>query len=161
MSEPVLNRVHDQTGEVLEENAIGAIWHICFVANSFVFPIYARFDKEYKISRMEFVVLYVLTHRDNLMAWEICKMTGLPKNNISRGIQKLEDKGLITRAPDPKDARRALLNQTPKAKESFGVLLAAYAERAESFLSLLSSKDKSDLERIMLKLVRQMPSING
>ncbi|MBL4597564.1 MAG: MarR family transcriptional regulator [Rhizobiaceae bacterium] len=147
------------TGEVLEENAIGALWQICFVANSFVFPIYAQFDKEYEISRMEFVVLFVLSHRDCLMAWEICRMTGLPKNNISRGIQKLETKGLISRSPDPKDARRAMVTTTEKGHILFDKLLAAYTKRADGFLSLLDENDKADLDRIMVKLSKFMPTI--
>lgn len=146
-------------GEVLEENAIGALWQICFVANSFVFPIYAQFDKEYEISRMEFVVLFVLSHRDSLMAWEICRMTALPKNNISRGIQKLETKGLIARTPDPKDARRAMITTTQKGHTLFGELLAAYTKRADGLLSLLDENDKSDLDRIMVKLSKSMPTI--
>ena len=44
--------------DILEDSEIGAIWQICFVANSFTHPIYANFDKSYGISRMEFVVLY-------------------------------------------------------------------------------------------------------
>lgn len=145
-------------GIVLEENMIGALWHICFVANSFVFPIYAQFDKTYKISRMEFVVLYVLSHRDGLMSWEICRMTGLPKNNISRGVNKLEAKGFITRKPDLTDARRAILMITTRGREMFEDLIASYAARAETFLSLIDAKDRKDLERIMTKLARAIPT---
>jgi len=147
------------SGAVLEENLIGALWHICFVANSFVFPIYAQYDKKYKISRMEFVILYVLSHRDNLMAWEICRMTGLPKNNISRGVNKLEAKKLITRTPDPADARRAVLTITAQGKALFEELAVSYAARAETCLSPLDRKDRKDLERIMTKLARATPSV--
>lgn len=152
----------DRTGSdlVLEKNLIGAIWHICFVANSFVFPIYAMFDKKYKISRMEFVVLFVLSHRDGLMSWEICRMTGLPKNNISRGVQKLEAKGLIDREPDPTDARRAILTITEAGKALFGEMIVSYAARAETCLSMIDNKDRADLERIMTKLAHAMPSMN-
>lgn len=148
-----------EKGQILEENAIGAIWQICFVANSFVFPIYAHFDKEYGISRMEFVVLYVLAHRDKLMAWEICRMTGLPKNNISRGVKKLESKALIERYPDPADARQILLVISKSGRELFEELVAKYSFRADGFLSLLDDDDKSDLERIMVKLSRSVPDV--
>lgn len=152
---------HPDQSPVLEENRIGALWHICFVANSFVFPIYAQFDKTYKISRMEFVVLYVLSHRDGLMSWEICRMTGLPKNNISRGVNKLDSKGFIDRVPDPTDARRAILTITPKGREMFEELIASYSARAESFLALLDDKDRMDLERVMTKLAGAVPSISS
>lgn len=147
------------SGEVLEENMIGAIWHICFVANSFVFPIYAHFDKKYRISRMEFVVLFVLSHRDNLMAWEICRMTGLPKNNVSRGVRKLEAKGLITRTQDPKDARRAMLKITEPGTALFNELIVSYTARANKALALIDDQDRAHLERIMTKMSRAMPSL--
>lgn len=145
---------------ILEDNAIGSIWQICFVANSFVFPIYAFYDKEYKISRMEFVILFILAHKGKLMAWEMCIMTGLPKNNISRGVKKLEDKGLIKRSQDPKDARRAILVTTTDGDGLYKELIAHYTQRADSFLSLLDDTDKKDLERIMLKLSKSMPAIS-
>lgn len=159
MNETLPKTASAEISAVLEENAIGALWQICFVANSFVFPIYAHFDKQYEISRMEFVVLFVLSHRDSLMAWEICRMTGLPKNNISRGIQKLETKGLVSRSPDPKDARRAMITTTEKGHHLFDELLAAYTKRADGFLSLLDDNDRADLDRIMVKLSKFMPTI--
>lgn len=144
---------------VLEENSIGAIWQICFIANSFVFPINAFFDKEYEISRLEFVILYILAHRDNLMAWEICRISSLPKNNVSRGVQKLEQKGRIERSPDPDDARRALLHMTAAGRAFYEELLEHYQSRANAFLSLLDDDDKADLERITVKLSKALPTL--
>ncbi|NMM45289.1 winged helix DNA-binding protein [Rhodospirillaceae bacterium KN72] len=141
---------------ILEENKIGAIWQICFIANSFIFPIYARFDREYDLSRMEFVVLYVTAHRANTMAWEICGITGLPKNNISRGVQKLQKKGLITRVADPCDARRSFLNLTEKGTELYEKLIALYADRADAILSLLDDEDRAALEIVTLKLSKRL-----
>ncbi|MBL1421677.1 MAG: MarR family transcriptional regulator [Alphaproteobacteria bacterium] len=145
---------------ILENNAIGSIWQICFVANSFVFPIYAFYDKQYKISRMEFVILFILAHKGKLMAWEMCIMTGLPKNNISRGVKKLESKGLIKRSQDPKDARRAILVTTKTGEGLYQELIVHYTRRADDFLSLLDEDDKNDLDRIMLKLSKSMPTIS-
>ncbi len=152
MNEFLPRQISPGTVSNLEENTIGAIWQICFVANNFVFPINAFFDKNYGLSRMEFVVLYVLSHRDNLMAWEICRMTGLPKNNISRGIKKLEQKKLIARSSDPQDARRFLLKFTPQGRQLFDELIVFYSERATEILTLLDEKDQADLSRITIKL---------
>ena len=144
--------------DILEESEIGAIWQICFVANSFTHPIYASFDKSYGISRMEFVVLYVTAHRSDTMAWEICGITGLPKNNISRGVNKLEKKGLVTRQPDPSDARRSFLNLTEEGRTLYGKLIRPYAERAHEFLQLLDQEDRERLAEITLRLSRKLAS---
>lgn len=144
--------------DILVESEAGAIWQICFVANSFTHPIYAIFDKSYGISRMEFVVLYVTAHRANTMAWEICGITGLPKNNISRGVNKLEQKGLITREPDPTDARRAFLNLTEDGSALYEKLIQPYADRAEAFLRLLDREDRAQLTEITLRLSKKLAS---
>jgi DNA-binding MarR family transcriptional regulator len=145
---------------ILEESEIGAIWQICFIANIFTFPVYANFDKTHGISRMEFVVLYVTAHRANMMAWEICRITGLPRNNISRGVKKLEQKGLVSRATDPNDARRSLLNLTEKGKELYRELVVPYADRAETVLSLLDDSDRAALTDLTLRLSRKIALAN-
>ena len=93
------------------------------------------------------------------MAWQICRMAGLPKNNISRGVQKLEKKGLISRSPDPKDARRALMAMTETGRHLFDELLAAYTKRADGILTLLDDNDRADLNRIMVKLSKFMTGV--
>ena len=144
--------ITDARKYVLETNRIGAIWQICFIANNFVFPVNAFFGKEYDISRVEFVILFVLSHRDGLMAWEICRMTNLPKNNVSRGANKLEQKGHIRRTGDPKDARRALLSLTESGWALFNEMIKHYMDRAQSILNLLDADDQRALDRITIKL---------
>lgn len=144
--------------DILEESEAGAVWQICFVANSFTHPIYASFDKNHGISRMEFVVLYVTAHRANTMAWEICGITGLPKNNISRGVNKLEKKGLVTREADPNDARRSFLNLTEEGRALYETLIQPYAARAQQFLGLLDTEDRERLAEITLRLSQRLAS---
>lgn len=86
------------------------------------------------------------------MAWEICRMTNLPKNNVSRGANKLELKGHIRRTGDPKDARRALLSLTESGWALFNEMIKHYMDRAQSILNLLDADDQRALDRITIKL---------
>lgn len=131
--------------DLLPDNPIGPLWHVCFVANSFVFPIYARFEKEHGITRMEFVVLFVLAQRPDTSWSDIVRMTGLPKNNISRGIARLVEKGLVERLEDALDRRRAFLVLTGEGRRLFDVLVARYRERAEAFLATLTARERDML----------------
>lgn len=149
-------KIHSDDGGILEENYIGSIWHICFIANNFVFPIFARFDKKYKITRMEFVIIYVLSHRNDITPTDICRITGFPKNNVTRGSQKLEEKGLITRFCDDRDARRIYLHITDSGKDLFLKLLKIYKERADDFLSILDDGERYYLDQITKKLSRSI-----
>lgn len=131
--------------DLLPDNPIGPIWHVCFVANSFVFPIYARFEKEHGITRMEFVVLFVLAQRRNTTSSDIVRMTGLPKNNVSRGVNRLLDKGLLVRVEDEQDRRRSILSLTQEGERLFGVLVAQYKERGDRFLATLTARERNML----------------
>lgn len=137
---------------ILGKTAIGAMWHICFAANSFVFPLYARFEKSDSISRMEFVVLFTLAHSEHLFARDITRMTGLPKNSISRGVNKLLDKGLVQDRPDDVDARRVVLSLTASGREMFDHLLPDYRKEADRILSILSDSERAQLEALSFKL---------
>ena len=138
--------------DVLPENRAGALWHICLTANSFVFPIYAQFERDHGITRMEFVVMFVLSHRPRATATDIIRMTALPKNNISRGVNRLLQKGLIRRLDDRKDGRRRILELSPKGRSLMDILLPQYSQRARGFLDRLDDTDRRDLSRIILKL---------
>lgn len=145
-----------EDGSPIAAPLIGPIWHICFVANNFVFPIYAQFESAHNISRMEFVVLYCLSHRKTLFATDIARMTGLPKNNISRGVMKLEDKGLLERVTDPVDARRVHLQLNKKGRDLFAKLGEEYKNRADSYLNLLTPAEVRTLSKLTYKLVQGM-----
>lgn len=133
--------------DLLPDNPIGPLWHVCFVANSFVFPIYARFEKEHGITRMEFVVLFVLAQRGDTSWSDIVRMTGLPKNNISRGITRLVEKGLVERTEDALDRRRAVLVLTAQGRRLFDTLVVRYRERSEAFLATLTAGERDMLAR--------------
>lgn len=138
--------------DVLAENAVGALWHICLTANSFVFPIYAEFEKEHDITRMEFVTMFALSHRPKLVATDIVRMTALPKNNISRGVNRLLQKGLIKSNGDSNDARRRILELSKSGRTLMDILLPRYSDRAAEFLVRLDNRDRKDLARLALKL---------
>ena len=138
--------------DVLPENRAGALWHICLTANSFVFPIYAQFERDHGITRMEFVVMFVLSHRPRATATDIIRMTALPKNNISRGVNRLLQKGLIRSLDDKEDGRRRILELSPKGRSLMDILLPQYSQRARGFLDRLDDTDRRDLSRLILKL---------
>lgn len=138
--------------DVLPENQAGALWHICLTANSFVFPIYAQFERDHGITRMEFVVMFVLSHRPQATATDVIRMTALPKNNISRGVNKLLEKGLIRRLDDTADGRRRILELSPKGRRLMETMMPQYSQRAQGFLDRLDDSDRQDLARLILKL---------
>src|SRR6056297_3195135 len=88
---------------MLNDTEISPVWRISFVANFFTGPLYADVLERFDVSRPGFVILFSLSHQDNLDARDICRVTGLPKNSISRAVTELKAKGFVAPGTDSMD----------------------------------------------------------
>ncbi|MEO7503940.1 MAG: winged helix DNA-binding protein [Sphingomicrobium sp.] len=79
------------------------------------------------------LALYCCTGRgEQLSVSGLCYSAGVPQTTALRWVQIMEQKELIERRADQKDARRALLTLTPKAKALLSTYLASiYSELKE------------------------------
>ena len=78
---------------------------------------------------------------------ELAARERVRRPTVTRVVYRLEEAGLVTRAPDPTDGRSALLTVAPAGR----ALLAAARTRKDAFLSerldSLSVEDRATLER--------------
>ena len=78
---------------------------------------------------------------------ELATRERVQRPTVTRIVYRLEERGLVTRAPDPTDGRSALLTVTRAGR----ALLAAARTRKDAFLSerldSLSAEDRATLER--------------
>lgn len=161
--EDVVDRVDADDGAVenldaalpmrmLYDNAIGETWRICYLANQFVFPLYARFEKEHDILRPEYVTLFCLAHHQPLIAQDIVDMTGLPKNTISRGVNRLLSRGLIARGDHPGDRRKAQLQLTDAGRAVFDQLMPELLAHRQALVAGLNEEECAELGRLLMKV---------
>jgi DNA-binding MarR family transcriptional regulator len=139
--------------EILSRSGIQDIYRISFLANHLVGPVYAGIERDHGLTRPEFLVLFVLSRKDGLTASEIVALSGLPKNSISRGLTLAEDKGLLRRARDPNDRRRAFLHVLPKGRALCSSLVSRFTEREAQLLAPLTPGERSRLSGLLKKLV--------
>ena len=160
--EEVADRVETDSGAVrtsdiplplrmLHDNAIGETWRICYLANQFVFPLYARFEKEHDVLRPEYVTLFCLAHHQPLIAQDIVDMTGLPKNTISRGVNRLLSRGLIARGDHPGDRRKAQLELTAEGRAMFDRLMPELLAHRQALIAGLNDEECAELGRLLMK----------
>lgn len=62
-------------------------------------------------------ILYVLWQEDNLPIAELSKRTGLAKNTLTAMLDRMEDAGHISRAPDVIDRRQIRITLTASARK--------------------------------------------
>lgn len=77
----------------------------------------------------------------------------MSSGGLTRRLDRLEEKGLISRLPDPNDRRGTVLKAT-KA----GIVLAlrahkAHTEKEARLVSTLSENEKKTLENLLKKLI--------
>jgi DNA-binding MarR family transcriptional regulator len=72
-----------------------------------------------------------------MTAGEVSAATELPTSTTTRVLDRLEEKGLIARSPDPDDRRKVVITAQPKIYEvmgeAYGKILAELVELHESF----------------------------
>ena len=67
-------------------------------------------------------------------------------------VDQLQDKGLLTRTPDPSDRRATLLLLTADGAKLRDKVLADRRREADEYFSGLSPQDRTDLQRILGQL---------
>jgi DNA-binding MarR family transcriptional regulator len=73
----------------------------------------------------QFPVLLVLYETDGLTQADLARAVGVEQPTMAGTLRRMEDAGLIRREPDPRDARRADVFLTARARELEGPLTAA------------------------------------
>jgi DNA-binding MarR family transcriptional regulator len=99
-------------------------------------------------------VLSILERIGPMTASQIAALEGVRKPSITRALADLEAQGLVKRGVLPTDARRMVIQITPRGiksvKESRGILNEWYAER----LSQLGAEDVAAIKRAVGALSR-------
>ena len=142
---------------MLTDTDLSAAWRISFLANFFTGPIYAQVQERFDLSRPGFVILFSLSHQNGLVARDICLVTGLPKNSISRAVTELETKGLIARDTDAADRRAKPLNLTPEGRAMLARVVPLFQARQKAMLAVLDQAEAAEFDRLMTKVVFAMP----
>ncbi len=143
---------------MLNDTELSPVWRISFLANFFTGPLYAEVLERFGVSRPGFVILFSLSHEEGLVARDICRVTGLPKNSISRAVTELETKGLIARNTDTTDKRAKPLHLTGEGKAMVAEIVPLFAARQAAMLSPLTADEAADLDRLMGKIIAAMPA---
>jgi len=138
---------------ILRSNEISCGYRIGYLSNVFSGPVYKVAEKEHGIQRPMFATLFCLAHVQNLTATDVCNMTGIAKNTISRAIARLEQQGSLKRRPDPEDSRSAILRITPTGRRIYEAILPLFQAREKAMLAPLGREEREYLLALFDKLI--------
>ncbi len=112
-----------------------------------------RLEREHRLPVTWFEVLLWLYHQDGpLAAGELGSFATLSRSQVSRVLDALQARGLITRAPSPADARSIDVSITPAGRELFAQADRTRREALAPELAKLEPNEVENLARILKKL---------
>jgi len=137
---------------ILDGGVARIAYRVSWLANFYSGPIYRRLEMERGLTRPEFVVLHCASHCPQVTARDIGLMTGLPKNSISRAVQRLLRDGRITRGTDAADSRALPLAVAAKGRALYDEMIEPFVAREDAMLAPLSRAERAEFDRLLGKL---------
>jgi len=155
--EAALDGLDPLTVAKLWENPCWLSFRLNFLAFRFNDPVYRSIETRYGLVRPEFVALYSVGLREGVAAKNIVASSGLPKNTLSRAVQKLLQRRLLRRDTDPADLRSYVLHLTPAGRKIFDETMPLMVQHQTTMLACLSEEEQRQLCALMDKLVIASP----
>lgn len=140
---------------ILRRNEIPFGYRIGYLFNHFAGPVYKWTAAEAGIQRPEFATLFCIAHLEHPTATDVTELTGIPKNSVSRAVARLLKQGLVKRAADASDGRRAVLSMTPRGRKLYESVLPRFQERQDRMVAVLTPAERQEFSRLLNKLVER------
>ena len=122
-------------------------------------PFGRLYQRRYGITLTEWRVLLTAASHPGISAVEIADALGSEQMPISRAITGLEKHRRITRTSDPGDARRLSISLTTTGWSLYRLIAKTGRERERALLGALTDTERTELARLMEKLVTRAREI--
>ena len=149
MASPSLSKPEAQ--DFLSRVEFGDAARLSFVTSAIIVPAYDAVKRDFGIIRAEYMLLLCLSHYPVLTAQEVSRLTGRPRNSISRAVHRMVSEGLIERAPDPGDGRQSRLSITKAGRDLHDQIASRMQQRQEAVLAGLDKDERTTLSALLLK----------
>ena len=128
--------------------------HLQIILQKAVKSINNKIGKDFRekgITVSQFSVLDVLYTKGEMRVCELIEKALSTSGNITVVIKNMEQKGWLYKKACPTDKRAFLVGLTDEGKKLFETLLPEHRNEIKNTYSILSSKEKQELIRILRK----------
>ena len=101
----------------------------------------------------DYVILSALSDGDASTQAGLSAATGRDKTRLIDNLDRLEQRGLVTRTPDPADRRNRIVSLTADGRQVLRQCRAAIGAMEEELLAGLPPAERAAFERALVKLV--------
>ncbi len=110
----------------------------------------------YDVTLDQFAVLIRLWNEDGLSQRELCEKTLKTKSNITRILDSMEKKGLISRHINREDRRSFSIYLTEKGRDIKNKLISTAITMNNKIFKNITSKDRENLLRILATIANNL-----
>ncbi|WP_257169748.1 MarR family winged helix-turn-helix transcriptional regulator [Bradyrhizobium sp. SRS-191] len=107
----------------------------------------------FALSRQEWRILAALGEQPLLPTKEIGRLTTLDKMNVSRAMQSLETRGIVSRSRDPEDGRERIVTLTAAGRALYRKIVPHALAREADLLDVLTRDEVATLNAVIDKLL--------
>ena len=124
-----------------------------FIAHHYNQPLYEWIARKFKLTGPEHVVLYAVGLEEGITADDVSASSARPKNTLSRAVNSLVAKRLLTRIEDASDRRRKHLYLTRQGRRIVDDTVPVLVEHERTMLASLSAEEARTLQKLLTKIV--------
>ena len=115
-----------------------------------------HYSQRFDLSIPEWRVMAVLGGTAGLSAREVAERTAMDKVQVSRAVANLVRNRRLTRQSDARDGRVTRLSLTARGRAIYDEIVPLALGLEEVFVSALNARERSQFDRLMVKLARQV-----
>ena len=110
------------------------------------------YRERFSLTRDDWRVLAALADQGEVRTADVKERTTLDKMQVSRALARLEEAGLVARAPDPQDGRAWRVRLKPAGQALFRKIVPMVQAREEYLLSDLTPEEQTVLSSALEKV---------
>jgi MarR family transcriptional regulator, temperature-dependent positive regulator of motility len=145
--------LHPMVAVKLWQNPCWMSFRANWIAHHFNQPIYEWIARTYKLTAPEHVVLYALGLKQGITADDIVASSARPKNTLSRAVNRLLLRRLVTRVQDLDDRRRFRLYLTRQGKKIVADTVPLLVRQERAMIANLSAAEQKQLHQLLTRMV--------
>ncbi len=119
------------------------------------------YGRRFKLSAPEWRTIAVLGQHGAMTANVVIRETTMDKVRVSRAVAKLLKSGYITRAADPQDRRRAILDLTAKGADLYRQVVPLVQDVESEILNTLNAEERTMFDRALSRIEAHLDKTGG
>jgi MarR family 2-MHQ and catechol resistance regulon transcriptional repressor len=128
------------------------VWLVLMKAYQAIAAAAAEDLSESHLGESDFRVLEVLLHKGALAVNVIGPKVNLTPGSISTAVDRLHERGLVSRCEDLADRRVRMVDLTPQGRHLIEAVYEKHAAKLEKIADVLSHEERLQLEHLLKKI---------